>query len=293
MTRMLEDKDMFEERIQLIISDNCSEDDLKSCCEKYQKQGLKLQYHRNETNIGPDGNFEWCFHHSDGQYVWLLGSDDIPVKGLLREVLSLLENSDYGLLHLSIRPRKEKFKRYHNDQTILVDINVWITFISSNIIRTDTIKAFDLSEFVGSYLIQVPAYLNGCLSAEDNVIAYLGKLFEDCSDSANSGGYNLFRVFVENLFGMYQHFIDKGKMSQEVFELVKEHEYKMWLVGYVVDLLILKRAKRKNFKLDNAWGILYMHYGGYSYFYYTTLIRAFKSAIITVARLVYHFVKRI
>ena len=292
LARMLEDKDLFEEQIQLIISDNCSTDDLLSCCERYQQQGLKLVYHRNETNIGPDGNFDWCFHHADGKYVWLLGSDDIPIKGMLREVLSILGNSDCGLLHLSTIPRNEKLRVYQNDQMILADINVWITFISSNIIKTESARNFDLTDYIGSYMIQVPAYLNACLTADTNALAWIGKLFEDDSDSANNGGYNLFQVFVENLFGLYQQFIEKGMLSQKAFELIKEREYKTWLVSFVVDLLILKRSRRRNFDQSNAWSILCKHYGGNSYFYYVTLIHTLKSVAISVVRLVCHLLKR-
>ena len=55
LARMSEDKDLFEEKIRLFISDNCLTDDLQTCCEKYQQKGLKLICHRNETNLGPDG----------------------------------------------------------------------------------------------------------------------------------------------------------------------------------------------------------------------------------------------
>ena len=290
--RMLEDKDLFEKQIQLIISDNCSTDDLRSCCEKYQQLGLRLHYHRQEKNIGPDGNFDWCFHHADGQYVWLLGSDDIPVAGMLSELIEVLSASDYGLVHLSISRQSQKLRAYHNDETFLADINVWITFISSNIIKTASVGNYDLSSYVGSYMIQVPAYLNACLTNEDNALIYLGQLFEKDSDASNNGGYNLFEVFVENLFGMYQQFIDKAMLSKNAFELIKEREYKTWLVGFVVDLLILKRAKRKNFKLDNAWGILHKHYGGRKYFYYSTFLHLSKMLAMSFARPVYHLMKR-
>ena len=293
LARMLEDKDLFEEQIQLIISDNCSTDDLRTCCEKYQKQGLRLHYHRQEKNIGPESNFDWCFHHADGQYVWLLGSDDIPVAGMLRKLIEALCDSDYGLVHLSISRQSQKLRVYHKDDTLLADINVWITFISSNIIKADIVKDYNLSSYVGSYMIHVPAYLNACLTNEDNALIYLGQLFEKDSDASNNGGYNLFEVFVENLFGMYQQFIDKGMLSQKAFELIKEREYKTWLVGFVVDLLILKRARRKNFKLDNAWGILHKHYGGRKYFYYSTFLHLCKALVMPFSRPVYHLLKRI
>lgn len=277
LNRMLEDKELFEEQIQLIISDNCSTDDLKSCCEKYQQHGLTLTYHRNETNLGPDGNFDWCFHHVDGKYVWLLGSDDIPMKGLLREILEVLEGVGYGLVHLSITPRNERLRIYRNDNGILADINVWITFMSANIIRTDSVRHFDLKEYMGSYMIQVPAYLNACLSIEDNALLYLGQLFEEDSDAANNGGYNLFKVFVGNLFGIYKEFVDKGVLSEQTYERIKKVEYKVFLVSYIVKLLVLR--KRGNFDTNDSWRILWKHYGNKPYAYYY-LIRQLSSSVL-------------
>ena len=276
LERMLEDKDLFEEQIQLIISDNCSSDDLQTCCEKYQKLGLKLYFHRNETNLGPDENFEWCFHHADGKYVWLLGSDDIPVKGMLRQIVDILGTCDYGLVHLSTSPRKERLNVYHNDNGLLADISVWITFLSANIILTASVKDFDLTEYEGSFMIQVPAYLNACLTADYNAITYLGKTFEDETDSVNNGGYNLFQVFVENLFGIYQRFIAQNMLSQDLFEKIKKDEYKNWLSFYVIDLLIFRTSKRKKFKMDNATAIIRRHYGKYPYFYYYTIAKLIR-----------------
>lgn len=38
LDRFLEEKELFESRIELYISDNCSEDDLQSCCSLYSKK---------------------------------------------------------------------------------------------------------------------------------------------------------------------------------------------------------------------------------------------------------------
>lgn len=268
LDRMMDDKELFKEQVQLIISDNCSSEDLKSCCEKYQSQGLQLLYHCNETNIGPDGNFAWCFHHADGKYVWLLGSDDILVKGVLEKIVSLLQDENYGLVALSMKPKNEEVTTYYDHGEILADICYWITFMSVNIIRTETIKTIALSDFLSSFMIQVPAYLNACLASDVNVVLYLGYPFEKDSNAENNGGYNLFQVFIENLHGIYQSFVDKEMLSQKTFERIKRIEYKDFLVGFIVDFLIFRLPKRKNFDLDNSWGILWKHYGRYFYSYY-------------------------
>lgn len=265
LTRMLEDKDLFEKQIQLIISDNCSTDDLRSCCEKYQKRGLKMHYHRNETNIGPDGNFDWCFHHADGKYVWLLGSDDIPVKGLLQKIIGLL-NEDYGLLHLSMRKLSQELYLYRSSEEMAVAVNYWITFMSANIIRTDSLKTVDLSEYKRSFMIQVPAYLNACCSYQNNAVIYLPQYFEKENDGANNGGYNLFEVFITNLYGIFESFVQKGLLSKDALEKIKRVEYKEFLVTWIVSILILKT--NKNFKRGADWKILNKHYGRKPYAYY-------------------------
>ncbi len=265
---MMDDRELFKEQIQLIISDNCSSEDLKSCCEKYQSQGLQLLYHRNETNIGPDGNFDWCFHHAEGKYVWILGSDDIPVKGLLGRIVNILQCDNYGLVSISMKPKTKDVTVYYDHGEILSDICYWITFLSANIIRTETLKTIELSDYLSSFMIQVPAYLNACLTSDVNAVVYLGYPFEKDSNAENNGGYNLFRVFIENLHGIYQSFIDKKMLSQEVFERVKKIEYRDFLAGFIVDLLILRLPQRKNFDLENSWGILRKHYAKYMYSYY-------------------------
>lgn len=264
LTRMLEDKDLFEEQIQLIISDNCSTDDLQSCCEKYQQQGLKLLYHRNETNIGPDGNFDWCFHHAEGKYVWLLGSDDIPVKGLLQKIIGYL-NEDYGLLHLSMRNLSQELSLYHSSDEMAVAVNYWITFMSANIIRTESLKTVDLSEYKRSFMIQVPAYLNACCSYQNNAVLYLPQYFEKETDGANNGGYNLFEVFITNLYAIFDSFVQKGLLSNDAFEKIKRIEYKEFLVSWIVSILILKT--NKNFKTGGDWKILWKYYGRNPYAY--------------------------
>lgn len=267
LSRFMEDNELFKEEIYLFIADNCSQDDLGKCCRKYQAMGLNLEYHRNDENIGPDRNFELCFHRGKGKYTWLLGSDDIPVSGFLRELLSQLRHKDYGLFHLSMKPRKEQLTEYTVCDEMVVAVNYWITFMSANIIRTDTIGAVDFSDYRQSNMIQVPAYLNACCTYKNNAICYLPQFFEKESDGANNGGYNLFKVFVTNLYGIYDSYVKKGLLSQNGFNKVIKVEFKDFLCGYIIDLLVLKR--RRNFITDDAWHHLSNYYidKPYAYFY--------------------------
>ena len=274
LERFWEDKDLFDDKIQLIISDNCSTDNLQSCCDRYREKGLRLFYNRNATNLGPDGNFAYCFQHALGKYVWLLGSDDVPVKGLLRKILSYLVCGDYGLVHLSMSPSKNELTCYKSSDEMAKAVSFWVTFMSVNIIRTETIKSMDLSEYMNSYMIQVPAYINAYCVRQNNAVVYFPDYFEQDTDGANNGGYNLFQVFVANLYGIYESFVKKGLLSEITYKRLIKMEYCDFLWYYVVTQLILR--KNRKFPTKDAWKILWKYYGNKPYAYYSPFIGIIK-----------------
>lgn len=265
LERFLEDKILFEETIDLLISDNCSTDDLESCVNEFKSKGLKITYNRNQKNLGPDGNFLYCFNHAKGKYCWLLGSDDIPVKGFLNSLVTVLQGKEYGLVHLNHHSDGlSQLFEYSDNQKMVENIAHWITFMSSNIINTKNIAFINSNQYMDTYLIQVPYYLYSCLNSPVNAI-YKYSCFEKDDDSANNGSYNLFQVFVQNLFDVYERFYQQKMLSRKVIENIKRNEYEHFLFPFIKDLLVLK--KKSNFDKKHAWHILFRCYGLKWYFY--------------------------
>lgn len=278
LERFLEDKILFEETIDLLISDNCSTDDLESCVNEFKSKGLKITYNRNQKNLGSDGNFLYCFNHAKGKYCWLLGSDDIPVKGFLNSLVTVLQGKEYGLVHLNHHSDGlSQLFEYSDNQKMVENIAHWITFMSSNIINTKNIAFINSNQYMDTYLIQVPYYLYSCLNSPVNAI-YKYSCFEKDDDSANNGSYNLFQVFVQNLFDVYERFYQQKMLSRKVIENIKRNEYEHFLFPFIKDLLVLK--KKSNFDKKHAWHILFRCYGLKWYFYSYPIMYVVKKARI-------------
>lgn len=278
LERFLEDKILFEETIDLLISDNCSTDDLESCVNEFKSKGLKITYNRNQKNLGPDRNFLYCFNHAKGKYCWLLGSDDIPVKGFLNSLITVLQGKEYGLVHLNHHSDGlSQLFEYSDNQKMVENIAHWITFMSSNIINTKNIAFINSNQYMDTYLIQVPYYLYSCLNSPVNAI-YKYSCFEKDDDSANNGSYNLFQVFVQNLFDVYERFYQQKMLSRKVIENIKRNEYEHFLFPFIKDLLVLK--KKSNFDKKHAWHILFRCYGLKWYFYSYPIMYVVKKARI-------------
>ena len=280
LERFYEEKELFDSKIELFISDNCSEDDPQSCCNRFSEMGLRLNYHRNDTNLGMDGNFINCFKSANGKYVWLLGSDDIPQKGRLKTICEILSTQkDYGLLHISVEKssKDEHIIEVNNKEALLEELHVWITFISGNIVKSNYMRDVIFEKYRGTMISQVPLYIHAIVSSKINAV-YYANVFEQGNDAANNGGYNIFHVFVENLFYIFQEFESNNVIPRATFEIIKKNEYKEFLVDYIIRLLILH--KHSNFNTKDAWKILWRHYGRNPYAYYYLLIALLKHCFI-------------
>jgi glycosyltransferase involved in cell wall biosynthesis len=69
---LAQDYDNFE----LIISDNASTDRTQEICQAYAKRDKRIQYYRNQANMGIGWNFNRVLELSSGEYfIWAAGDD--------------------------------------------------------------------------------------------------------------------------------------------------------------------------------------------------------------------------
>jgi len=68
---------MYDDMIEVIVSDNGSTDNTPSVVSKYEHSFCNLRYYRNATNIGFNQNMLLLLTtYATGQYLWFLGDDD-------------------------------------------------------------------------------------------------------------------------------------------------------------------------------------------------------------------------
>ena len=91
-------------QVELLISDNCSTDNTEQIINEYKSKWTYIEYHRNETNIGPDANFLQCMQMARGCFTWLVSDDDIVMEGAVEKVLEYLsKHKDVGLVYVTTR----------------------------------------------------------------------------------------------------------------------------------------------------------------------------------------------
>lgn len=86
------------EDYELIVSDNASEDETEEVVRSYNDR--RIQYTRNDRNIGQQDNWNRCFSLARGEYIAPLPDDDLMLPENLEEKVAVLSKSpEAGLVH--------------------------------------------------------------------------------------------------------------------------------------------------------------------------------------------------
>ena len=77
---------------EVCISDNCSTDETKQVVTRH-KVALNLRYHCNDSNLGIPRNFLQVVSMAGGDFVWLIGDDDLLMPYALERMIGLIEKN--------------------------------------------------------------------------------------------------------------------------------------------------------------------------------------------------------
>lgn len=263
LTSLVSQLQGFEDLIEIIVSDNCSSDDTSAVVQRYSNSTDVLRYIKNEVNVGADRNFHQCFIRSEGEYLLLLGDDDVLLPGALARILANISGNDYGIVYLNsysftddymAAPKKRKRSRrgvsvYKDANQFIYDVNIMHTFISGNLINkkfvSNDISYEDYSE---SCIIQFYMILSAALNAQKNLYIH-----DYCvaAKAENTGGYSVCRVFGVNLVKSLDFFRERG-LSQRA-----ANKFRRIILCDFLPLFIMKQRRQiSNFTNDDLYALL-------------------------------------
>jgi len=201
----------FLDHVEILVSDNASPDQTPLVVEKYARL-VPITYIRQEENLGSDLNFVRLYAAARGRYFWMIGDDDILLPNALRAVLDTIDAINPA--HIYVMPkgfrdyidpashanRKVKVLTL-NRQTFLERVNIFLTFISSNVVNkaalADRVSVSELEVFASerSCFTQYGWVLPSVMG--QGALAYIPNYLV-AAQSGNAEGYATFRVFIES-----------------------------------------------------------------------------------------------
>lgn len=254
----------LEHLVEILISDNASADETPAVVASFMPCGVPLRYIRNAENIGSDCNIAQCFNEAAGQYVLILGDDDLLVDGALPWLIEHLGKQEFGVLCMRPYGYENDFRKeypggsgeellFKDGGKFLAEIGPLVTLISSCIINKKILGNVDAREFCGGHLVQVHLVIRAALQAKHSL--FVNRYMLACKRH-NSGGYDFVRVFVVEL----GRILDQYRAMGLTPSAIRAFENRM-LLGYYPFYLFLQRSKQTG-DIESAYKSLKDRFGG-------------------------------
>jgi abequosyltransferase len=146
---------MKQYNIQICIFDNASKDNTEEIVSKWVEEYPYLSYHKSETNIGPDANFERALKYPDTNYVWLLGDTYQAPKGGISYLLELIKNKKYDAIVFNLANKLKLPTKDHDDSNVLLhDLGALMTCLSCLVFSKELLDRANFSRYYQSSFIQ-------------------------------------------------------------------------------------------------------------------------------------------
>lgn len=243
LNNILASASLFPQKVEVIVSDNASEDSTSEVIAKFKEKYPMLRAFRNPDNMGFNRNF---FKLSDiyatGKYLWVIGDDDFLDFDAINIVLKVIEqNSKVSYIGLNFRLLQlDEITSYKKEPIITsvevttveqaIDLqarpeNMLATFLSCNIIERDKLANFDKSIFSTdtweNYQSIFPhTYMIAKTISPNECGVYISNPLMSVCIHQKSWDDKLIELRLHSIVNIYKHFIECGysklKNSHEV-----------------------------------------------------------------------------
>lgn len=242
--------------VEVLVSDNCSNDDTAKIVEKYSR----VKYFGNDENLGADRNISLCVERAKSEYVLILGDDDIVKEGGLKEIIYLLEEQKPAALFLNYQLHDVESKKILKERWVDISENkvcdngadfldltgVSANFLSSIVHSKSLYIATNYEKYIGTNWVQFGTLLE--YISDRKVACVAEPIIENqgvsITGEGNAGGRSIpiMLNMIKIINGMDDDVYDenlKRKLISEVRKYFLRKLFSSKRLGLKVDLKLL------------------------------------------------------
>ena len=234
---------MFE-GVEVIVSDNCSTDNTNSLVQEYCVKEPRIRSYRNSKNLGFNKNMLLLMdEYAKGDYLWMIGDDDIINIDALHFILEVLSKGDIDYLSLSYkyispgeyvncnnakegRNNHNAFTIHHSSFAQAIDENCrrgnsFGTFMGASIVRRKVFNNVSKDKIENKFDIYYNVWPNAYINATgyfDKPCAYIPEesIFCILRHKGWTEGENAYKISTQYNVQMYQYFCSLGIEESEI-----------------------------------------------------------------------------
>lgn len=269
LEKLFNNPDFDNNIIEVIVSDNCSNDSTKAVVSKYPL----VSYFCNDTNIG-FSNLTTVLSYARGKYVKLFNDTFSFKPNMLKQLLNRIILHENDNINLFFYPN---FLHNQNVSRKVKSVSSFLYECSFNTTWTASIgfwkRDFDKITNPNRYAPLHFPHLEWMYSmVRDGKVTMI--YFEDFYNVAipnKKGGYNVFKTFADD----YLEIIKKQRINIFIYELEKYRLCRYFLYPWLQTLLLRERTNY-SYDTNKSFSLIFKKYWYEPYLYPMLLMFLFK-----------------
>lgn len=149
LDRLGEELRRCDAEVEVLVSDNASEDATAALMQERLRVHSWLRAHRQPENVQARPNITWCIENAPAaDYTWIIGDDDLPLPGSVQFIVDLLREERPAWLHLphhwiGLDGREQpgstappQLQRFASPGELYLAHHHWLTFMAASVLPT-------------------------------------------------------------------------------------------------------------------------------------------------------------
>jgi acetyltransferase-like isoleucine patch superfamily enzyme len=244
----------FDQSVELVISDNCSDDDTLVVVEEFQKVYSNIKYYKNDENIGAEKNVFKVLSLGKGKFLKLANDyslfNDGSIKSLIDLIIKYESTESVIFCANSCIVTEHELTECHNFNEFISKTSYWITWLLCFGIWKTVYDTLIKGTFKENNFPHTDLLLRNLNLGYKPVI--YNKLIFTIQPLTSKGGYNIFEAFIPNYLNLLKQFVGKNQILKSTFKLEKSKLLQYFIFPWYCKVVIDKKSdlifKTKGFK---------------------------------------------
>jgi glycosyltransferase involved in cell wall biosynthesis len=185
----------YSREVQIVIVDDSTDETNTLVIERIKAKIKNFKYIKNGSNLGIDQNILHAIDSSDGEFVWVLGEDDLVCQNAVKDFLSITRREDYGFICSNYSYVDSEHKNTLKRNVIDISTNKKVKslellekyswsfgFIGACIINKKVWQTIDSRKYVGTFFAHVGTILEAVKDKEILILS-TPSILNRCGDS--------------------------------------------------------------------------------------------------------------
>ncbi len=234
------------QNIEIVVSDNASDDGTAEHCLQIASSNEFFHYYRQESNVGFPGNLISALSKASSKYLWMLGDDEVLHPEAVVRVLAAIKETDPSWLlcnYVKLESRNDSWPadgqirfdeglRPLSLEEILETVGVWASFMSISVIRRDAYFEWlkcnreAASDYIGFDIALFSGRKGQCFILSSPILARI-------KEPLNKHRFDKLSVYLFEFFDPIDSLVKQGLLTARV-RMSLAHEMFFSMAGFLL-----------------------------------------------------------